>query len=225
MQILLVAATKFEIDSTLLKYINKLNKSVHNKGQHKVMVLTTGVGIAATIITLQKYLLLNTKPDLVINMGIAGSYSKKLKLGSVVNICSDSFADFGVFEKNKITSMAELGFTKTKHLIFKAQKTDLQFKNSVVKKIIPVTNNTVTSIFTSKGATKILQNKYAADTENMESAAVAYCANLYNVNYLCIRSISNYCGERDKLKWQIQLAINNLNKELINIIISYTNAK
>ena len=52
----------------------------------------------------------------------------------------------------------------------------------------------------------------------MEGAALHYVCNSFNVSYLQIRSISNYVGERDKNKWKMKLAIENLNKELKKIV-------
>ena len=52
----------------------------------------------------------------------------------------------------------------------------------------------------------------------MEGAALHYVCNSFNIPYLQIRSISNYIGERDKSKWEIKKAIENLNKEIIKLI-------
>jgi futalosine hydrolase len=42
-----------------------------------------------------------------------------------------------------------------------------------------------------------------------------------NIPFLQVRSLSNFVGERDKSKWQIKEAIENLNKELIPIISKF----
>ena len=63
-----------------------------------------------------------------------------------------------------------------------------------------------------------LQNKWNADIESMEGAALHYVCGQLNIPYLQIRSISNVVGERDKTKWQFKKAIDHLNLELDLII-------
>jgi futalosine hydrolase len=39
-----------------------------------------------------------------------------------------------------------------------------------------------------------------------------------NISFLQVRAISNYVGERDKTKWQIKQAIENLNNVLLKLV-------
>jgi futalosine hydrolase len=39
-----------------------------------------------------------------------------------------------------------------------------------------------------------------------------------NIPFVQIRSISNYVGERNKQKWKLKEAVQNLNKELIRLV-------
>jgi futalosine hydrolase len=41
--------------------------------------------------------------------------------------------------------------------------------------------------------------------------------------FIQLRSISNYIGERDKTKWKMKEAIENLNAELLKLITGLTN--
>jgi futalosine hydrolase len=52
----------------------------------------------------------------------------------------------------------------------------------------------------------------------MEGAAFHYVCLLERINFLQLRAISNRVGERDKSKWKLKESIENLNKELLNII-------
>ena len=61
-------------------------------------------------------------------------------------------------------------------------------------------------------------SKYNPKIESMEGAALHYVCTDLEVPYLQIRSISNYVGERDKIKWKMPLAIANLNDTLVNIV-------
>ena len=55
---------------------------------------------------------------------------------------------------------------------------------------------------------------FAADIESMEGAALHYVCLLQKVPFLQLRSISNKVGVRDKTKWKIKTAIDNLTMEL-----------
>ena len=52
----------------------------------------------------------------------------------------------------------------------------------------------------------------------MEGAALHYVARESNIPFVQIRAISNYIGERDKSKWEMKSAIDNLNQTLIKYI-------
>ena len=79
MNVLIVAATEFEITSDKIK--NNAN-------------LVTGIGMINTAINLTKELI-HKKFDLVINIGVAGSFSNKLKNGIVVEVLEDCFSEIG----------------------------------------------------------------------------------------------------------------------------------
>ncbi len=50
----------------------------------------------------------------------------------------------------------------------------------------------------------------------MEGAALHYVCLQEQIPFVQIRSVSNYVGERDKTKWKMKEAIENLNTELYN---------
>ena len=54
--------------------------------------------------------------------------------------------------------------------------------------------------------------------ETMEGAALHYVCLQENIPFIQIRSVSNHVGERDKTKWKMKEAINNLNTELSKLI-------
>ena len=56
------------------------------------------------------------------------------------------------------------------------------------------------------------------DLESMEGAAFMMVCQKFNITFIQIRSISNYVEERDKEKWDLDLAIKNLNNQLRTII-------
>jgi futalosine hydrolase len=52
----------------------------------------------------------------------------------------------------------------------------------------------------------------------MEGAAFHFVCLQQKIPFIQIRSISNSVGERDKTKWVIKDAVNNLNSELVKLI-------
>ncbi|MDE3183051.1 MAG: futalosine hydrolase [Bacteroidota bacterium] len=204
MNLLIVAATQFEIEPFIR----------HKK---KADILITGVGIPATVYHLTQKLM-TKKYDLVIQAGIAGSFSKRLNLGGVVAIKGDTFADLGIEEKGNLQTLFETSFIK---------KNDFPFTNGwlvnqhliLQKMSLPVVNAiSINKISDSDFQNKMMFEKFAADVESMEGAGFHYVCLQQKTNFLQLRSISNYIGERDKSKWKMTEAIENLNKELIKIV-------
>ena len=64
---------------------------------------------------------------------------------------------------------------------------------------------------------ELAKKLFSPNVESMEGAAFfAACKGLSN--FTQIRSVSNYVEKRDKSKWQIQLAITNLNRKMLNVL-------
>src|SRR5690606_22518749 len=74
----------------------------------KFDLLITGVGMVATAFTLGQKL--NNKYELVLNVGIAGSFDREIALGEVVNITHDIFAELGAEDHENFITLSQLGF-------------------------------------------------------------------------------------------------------------------
>lgn len=202
MRILVVAATQQEI----APFVNSCN----------IDTLVCGVGIPFTVYHLTKRLL-EDKFDLVIQAGIAGSFSKRIKTGDVVVVEQDTFADIGAAENKKFKTLFELGFGNENEFPF---TNGSLINNSAVLKITDldkvkaVTINTITG---RKKQNKIFKKKFNAAIETMEGAAFHLVCLQQHIPFLQLRSISNNVGERDKTKWKINEAIHNLNIELLKL--------
>ena len=209
MYILLTAATSFEIDPTLAL----LEKSEFNFNNHEIEVLITGIGQAAATYILT-YNLQNKRPDLVIQAGIAGTFTNELLLGQTVFVKQDAFGDLGMEEKEIFTSVFDAGF---------ANKNNLPFTDGWLINEHPLLDNAslqiVKAVTVNKVSDSLVQkqqliNCFAPQIETMEGAALHYVCLQENVPFVQIRSISNEVGERDKSKWKMKEAIENLNNEL-----------
>jgi futalosine hydrolase len=208
MKILLVAATKMELQPFLGK--------VNQREGSDIETLICGIGIAATVYQLTKKLL-NNHYDLVIQAGIGGSFTKKIKKGEVVIVRKDAFAgpailESGVF-KTPFFDENEFPF-QGRHLV----NTNEFLKSTHLRVVDGVTTDVITD---EKKQNKKMRKAFAADIESMEGAALHYVCLLQKIPFLQIRAISNKVGVRDKTKWKIKTAIENLAMELHALLNDY----
>ena len=200
MQILLIAATAPEIEP-------------FTAANSQIDVLITGVGIPSTIYHLQKSIQ-QFDYDCIIQAGIAGCFANDIELGKVVLVQQDSFADLGIEEKgiyNPIFKTAFAGkdeFPFTDGWLVNSNET---FLNTRLQKVKAITINKVSDSELQK---QQFINTFNADIESMEGAALHYVCLQEGIPFIQIRSISNHVGERNKTKWKIKEAIENLNAEL-----------
>ncbi len=202
MKILVVAATEFEISNLKLFFVN--DNSIH--------FLTTEVGMTSTAYYLTKELLMN-KYDLVINIGIAGSFNKQLSIGEITSVENDFFAELGAENDDEFIPFPKMNLPgaysfKNKNAI--SSKTYQQLKK--------VKAATVNKVHGNEASINKFLSIHNVDIESMEGAAVAMVCEKDNIPYVQIRSISNYVTKRNTSEWNISLAIKNLNTSLINIL-------
>jgi futalosine hydrolase len=208
MNILVIAATKIEFEWAKKKLKNKAN----------IQFMQTNVGLLATCFNLMKAIML-TKPSLIIQIGIGGCLNKKIPLTKTFYIKQDSIADLGVWENGKWKNLADLSLTSHKELMYTNHhllKKNHSFTELQLNKNIDIVNGiTVNQISTQK---KFITNNKNAVIETMEGAALHFVCNNLHLPYLQIRSTSNYVGERNKAKWKIKEAIQNVNEELVRLL-------
>ncbi len=203
MQILLASATELEIAPFL-----KLHPSAD--------VLITGVGVPVAMYHLVKRLH-QVDYDLVIQAGIAGCFSHSRNLGDVVLVKQDRFADVGVMEKGIFSSIFDKGLADANAFPFSLgwlDNKDNLLDEFSLEKVKAITVNTITD---DQRQIEQFTEQLSPEIETMEGAALHYVSLIENTRFLQLRSISNYVGERDKAKWKMNEAINNLNNELANI--------
>lgn len=204
MRILVVAATTFEIGIFL-----KWNKDID--------VLVSGVGIPAAMYHLTKKLLQHNY-DMVIQAGIAGTFTEKLIKGEVVLVKKDAFADVGVEEDGEFKTLFQLGFSDENKFPFLHGWLINPHKVLQATHLKVVTAATVNRLSDRKEQTQQIQKVFNADIESMEGAALHYICMEMNIPFLQMRSISNQVADRDKNNWKIKDAIENLNTELIKFV-------
>ena len=214
MHILLCAATDFEIAPT----ISLLRKS---NLQEKVKVLVTGAGLTAATHAITKALLQH-KPALVIQAGVAGSLDNRLVPGDVVLIQNECIGDEGVEEGGNFKSLFDLKLKAlneppwTNGKLVNARIYEIAGSDCKVADAV-----TVNEISTSETRIAWYRDHYKAQVESMEGAALHYVCLVENIRFLQVRAISNVIGERDKSKWKMDAAILHLNEKVQQIIRNF----
>jgi futalosine hydrolase len=180
-------------------------------------ILIAGVGTQATLYHLVKRLQL-VDYDMVIQAGIAGCFNPQIPSASSVLVYRDVFADLGIEENSTYYTLGEKGLIDTD--AFPYTNGWLVNDNPILEQIdLPkVSSITVNKISDSVMQQEQFVQKFVPDIESMEGAALHYICLQEEVPFLQLRSISNTIGERDKTKWNMNPAIENLNMNLESII-------
>ncbi|ULQ53006.1 futalosine hydrolase [Flavihumibacter fluvii] len=217
MHCLLVAATAAEI-APFTEHLATTEKLNHI--DFDIDILITGVGSNATTYHLTRYLQ-HKRPDLVIQAGVAGALDPETTLGTVFAVTHDVFADQGVLENGAFQDIFDLKLAPPNVLPYKKGVLPNPYSNLVkrtrLKKAKAVTVNEIT---TQKKTTAYYSERYGARLESMEGASLHFVCLLETISFLQVRSISNHVGIRNKKKWNLPLAIGQLNKELIRLLES-----
>jgi len=190
MKILLVVATQQEVIKDKFK---------------DCKILITGMGMVNTSIQVTKELSQN-KYDLVINMGVAGSFSTDYVIGDVVEVIEDNFSELGFENGNNF------GFFSDSDVV---TKYSVKSKTSLQK----VKGITVNTVHGNEQSIAIIVNRLNADVESMEGASIFKVCNEFTIPCIQIRAISNNIEKRNKANWNMPLAIHNLNNQVIKIIM------
>jgi futalosine hydrolase len=215
MRIIVTAAT---VDEWMPAYLQIDTLYTSESKRMKVIFHQSGVGLLATAVSLTK-LVAEEKPDLIIQVGIAGCFNESVPLGKVVCIKEESLGDLGVHEEGKWKDIFDLKLEKSSYPPFEKRKLPNQWlKEYNLLKLPEVAAVTINQVTTAEDHKQQLIKKYEAVTESMEGAALHYVCRNFNVPFMQIRAVSNYIGERDKSKWEMKAAIENLNQTVLKYL-------
>src|SRR5689334_12480256 len=162
MDILLIAATNFEIQPT----INLLAERDSIIGNNRFNVLIAGIGSMSTTYWLTKTIG-NKRPDMLIQAGIGGSFSADYPPGSIVLVNEEVTVDLGVEENNEFKDVFDMGLPQItgpytgKSLVNNNPELLQQQKLPLVKSV------TISEISTRMERIQQLQQKYQPVVESM----------------------------------------------------------
>ncbi|MCD6367038.1 MAG: hypothetical protein J7L46_05815 [Bacteroidales bacterium] len=214
MKRLIVSATEKEVQPLL----DKAGKPENNLFplSDTVDILITGAGSIQTIYNLL------AEPRIInynqlINVGVAGSFSPSLAIGTVVEVIADTFGDFGVDDNGQFIPAGDVGLMEKDEFPF----TGGWLKNSEPFDVSLPQVKGIT-VQTTSGSIALIEKRqklFNPGIETMESAAFFYIGLKKNISFTAIRCVSNRVEPRNKKNWNMNLAINNLNNYLNEKII------
>lgn len=204
MPILLVAATSVE-----LAPFEAIRNEAIDTSKMEIYTLITGVGALACSQSLQDSIQQN-RPDLMIQIGIAGSFDPSETLGTAMLVSRDRMGDIGVIEEGTFKDLYDLRLADPNEKPYtQGFLNNPMIEHPDLSSYRSCTGITVNEITTDSTRISLYRNKYQAEIETMEGAAFHYVALKNQIPFLQIRGISNHVGERNKKNWHIATALEN----------------
>lgn len=197
--ILIVSATRPETDWLRSRY--------HEEGLGNIQVnfLITGVGMTNTAFSLGQHLGV-FQVDMAIQVGIAGSFSEKYPIGSVVEVSEESFPELGAESPEGFLKLEKLGFPLLETTERKYYNT-LPNGSRYLNHLPWVSGITVNRVSGTSETIQAILSDWNPGIETMEGAAFFLAMKQTGIPFMEIRGISNRVEPRDRSSWKIGDAI------------------
>lgn len=211
---LIVSATKFEAQQLLEHFKISINgdEGLFSTGSGPdLSVLITGVGMVNTAFYLGRYS--HNMFDYIVNIGVCGAINSDLRIGDLVNVTHETISEMGAENDTEFIKYGDLNLGGTNEY-----HNQINFEYPPLKNLPEVNGITVNTVHGNENSIIRLKNMFNADVESMEGAAFFRGCKHLSENYFQVRAVSNYVEKRDKSKWNLPLAINNLNMFTIKLI-------
>ncbi len=180
---------------------------------------TSGVGLLSTCYSLTSIIVEN-KPELIIQAGIAGCFNKTIALGQVFAVKEEFIGDTGVEENGTFKDVFDMKLEDENTFPYTQRKLANPWLSKYnFLELEEVAGVTINEISTNPQRILQLKNKYNPVIETMEGAALHYVGLQTRVPFIQIRAVSNYVGERDKSKWNFTAALDNLADAVLSYIV------
>ena len=223
MRILVVAATDAEIAPVVagleLQTSGRFRVRGYTRSGHDVDVLTTGIGMVATAAWLSR-MLAEWRYDLVLNLGICGSFDRSLSPGTVVHVTSDRFSELGAEDGDSFLTMEALALLRDNDLPFTGDRpmNTRPPKNEVLRLLPEVDGITVNTVHGSDRSIAEVVARFHPQVESMEGAAFMYTCLIHDVPFAQVRAVSNVMERRNRESWKIDEAVRMLGAAALGII-------
>lgn len=220
MNILIISSTKPEIEA-LLKDTRQISDTpllfYKKSGNIGMYFAIGGVGIMTFSYALTK-LLNSYEFAFVVHCGIAGSLINGPEMGEVVWVESDFVYDIGLQTEKKFYDLFSMKLLNANEFPYSnGRLTNYTLNNNKTFERLRKMRGITINLLSDKAEITANKSKLA-EVESMEGAACHYICLLQKVPFAHIRSISNRVGETDKKNWAIGLAVQQLNKTVLEAL-------
>lgn len=167
----------------------------------------------------------------IVNIGVGGAYAGSgLKAGDVAVASKEIYGDDGVIDSGGWGRLEKIGIPLVqqgrKRYFNEYPVTSLSsfcpgWKAGMTEWKFKIRRGNFVTVSAASGTQKRareLEQRFKAVCENMEGAAIAHVCTLYKIPLIEIRGISNIAGIRDKRQWDLQLASDNCQKFVSDIL-------
>jgi futalosine hydrolase len=178
---------------------------------HEILFLITGVGMVPT--TYYTSRILDESFDLAINIGVCGSFNRNIEIGEVVAIYEDHFSELGAEDGDEFLSLNDLGLTGVSSV-----RNSTGALHEVIDSLPKVSGITVNTTHGNEISIGKVYERLHPYVESMEGAAFMFVCEQERVPYVQLRGVSNYVERRNKLEWNLPLAIENVNKKVLEFL-------
>jgi futalosine hydrolase len=173
-------------------------------------LLVTGSGLVNTTFHLTDHLTKH-KYDFAVNLGVCGSFVAEHNVGDVVRVHKDRLGDWGAQEQNGFVDVFEMGLENADKFPFDGgwiyEQPHPAMPPTHIPSVEAFTVNTV-----RESGLDLSNHKYSAAVESMEGAAFLFVCRQFNLPCVQFRAVSNTVGVRDKSKWKMKDALQNLSE-------------
>lgn len=181
---------------------------------HEINFLVTGIGMVATAYFTAKTLCNNY--DIAFNVGICGSFSKSLEIGSVINCVQEHFSELGAEDGEHFLSLKDLNLDGNSEIM-----NESIIKNNILELIPKVCGITVNTTHGEETSIEKVFQRFHPMIESMEGGAFLFACEQEKIPCAQIRAVSNYVERRNKENWNIPLAIKNVNEKMLKILNAF----
>jgi futalosine hydrolase len=195
-----------------------------------VVLINTGIGKINAAHS-STCIIENFPVSCMLNFGVGGAYpGSGLVVGDLAAASREILGDDGVIDSKGWSSLKSIGIPVVKggrkkyFNDFPVNLPPVPFSaggNKKVKMDIKIKTGNFVTVSATSGTQKRareLEKRFSAICENMEGAAIAQICTLYKFPLIEIRGISNIAGVRDKRRWNLNLASENCQKAVTDII-------
>jgi len=231
MRLLLVAATQLEI-APLVARLTPASHSLERwasfgygpqaplaYGPHDVDILVTGVGMTATA-TWCARVLARQSYDLVVNLGVCGSFDPACPPGTVVNVMTDCMPELGAEDGEQFLTIQELGLLRPDDPPFTGGRLVNPFvpPHAAIGTLRRVNGITVNTVHGKEASIARVVERARPDIESMEGAAFMHACLVSRVRFAQVRAVSNMVERRNRPAWKLAEAVDALNAVALRLL-------